>query len=88
MNEIMFTITDENEENMKLLVRVMRKADWMLSVSNAFTAQKIANEMFLLPHEGQKENVYDILNWLVKIGELRLAHGVVSRDVAGRIVVI
>ena len=38
--------------------------------------QKIANEMFLLPHEGQKENVYDILNWLVKIGELRLAHGV------------
>ena len=29
MNEIMFTITDENEENMKLLVRVMRKADWM-----------------------------------------------------------
>jgi len=76
MNEIMFTITDENEENMKLLVRVMRKADWMLSVSSAFTAQKIANEMFLLPHEGQKENVYDILNWLVKIGELRLAHGV------------
>ena len=76
MNEIMFTITDENEENMKLLVRVMRKADWMLSVSNALTAQKIANEMFLLPHEGQKENVYDILNWLVKIGELRLAHGV------------
>ena len=76
MNEIMFTITDENEENMKLLVRVMRKADWMLSVSSAFTAQKIANEMFLLPNEGQKENVYDILNWLVKIGELRLAHGV------------
>ena len=76
MDEIMFTITDENEENMKLLVRVVRKADWMLSVSNAFTAQKIANEMFLLPNEGQKENVYDILNWLVKIGELRLAHGV------------
>ena len=76
MNEIMFTITDENEENMKLLVRVMRKADWMLSVSNAFTAQKIANEMFLLPHEGQKENVYDILNWLVKIGELHYANNV------------
>ena len=31
MNEIMFSITDENEENMKLLVRAMRKADWMLS---------------------------------------------------------
>ena len=41
MDEIMFTITDENEENMKLLVRVMRKADWMLSVSNGTRARKL-----------------------------------------------
>ena len=72
MNEIMFTITDENEENMKLLVRVMRKADWMLSVSNVFTAQKIASEVFLLPSAEQKENVYDILNWLAIVTGLQI----------------
>ena len=64
------------EDGMTLLVRVMRRADWMLSVSGAFTAQKIANEMFLLPSTEQKEEVYLILDWLVEIGDLHLANNV------------
>ena len=64
------------EDGMTLLVRVMRRADWMLSASGAFTAQKIASEVFLLPSVEQKEEVYLILDWLVEIGDLHLANNV------------
>ena len=50
MNHITLT-----EDGMKLLVRVMRRADWMLSVSGALEANRIVNDVFVLPTDEQKE---------------------------------
>ena len=44
MNHITLT-----EDGMKLLVRVMRRADWMLSVSGALEANRIVNDVFDIP---------------------------------------
>ena len=64
------------EDGMKLLVRVMRRADWMLSVSGALEANRIVNDVFVLPTDEQKEQVLMVLDWLVEIGDLHYANNV------------
>ena len=71
MNHITLT-----EDGMKLLVRVMRRADWMLSVSGALEANRIVNDVFVLPTDEQKEQVLMVLDWLVGIGDLHYANNV------------
>lgn len=68
MNHITLT-----EDGMKLLVRVMRRADWMLSVSGALEANRIVNDVFVLPTDEQKEQVLMVLDWLEGIGDLHYA---------------
>jgi hypothetical protein len=74
-------------DNQKLLVRVIRRADFMLSVSEAFSAKKIVSEVFIVPTNEEREAVYGILDWLVEIGDLHLAHNIYDVPPAERIYV-